>query len=175
MENEWRKEMCALRDAIFHCPHCGAENFFDLELLRQKKTLDPCWGCRSALGNPPRMRVGAAYGSQLVMLSPGAQLFAHHLEGDTYNFGESAGRGRRRPAGAEEISLREPWTSRSQNGSMTEVNANEVLPLTADCQHPLREDRGRSPYQLGTACAILRHNSYTKPRLLRIVLARCQT
>ena len=42
MENEWRKEMCALRDAIFHCPQCGAENFFDLDLLRQKKALDPC-------------------------------------------------------------------------------------------------------------------------------------
>ena len=39
MENEWRKEMCALRDSIFNCPHCGVENFFDLEALRLKKTL----------------------------------------------------------------------------------------------------------------------------------------
>ena len=67
MENEWRKEMCALRDAIFHCPHCGAENFFDVEKLRQRRALDPCWGCQSLLSNPPRMRMGPAYGSQLVI------------------------------------------------------------------------------------------------------------
>jgi eukaryotic-like serine/threonine-protein kinase len=131
MENEWRKEMCALRDAIFHCPHCGAENFFDLELLRQKRALDPCWGCRSVLGNPPRMRVGGGYGSHLVMLTPGAQLFAHHLEGDTYNFASPLAEVI--PLGLKNLTAR-TWTSRNQNGAVTEVNANEVLPLTADCR-----------------------------------------
>jgi eukaryotic-like serine/threonine-protein kinase len=125
--------MCALRDAIFHCPYCGAENFFDLELLRQKRALEPCWGCRSVLGNPPRMRVGAAYGSQLVMLSPGAQFFAHHLEGDAYNFGSPLAEVVANPLGLKNLTPGK-WTSRNQNGSMTEVKTNEVLPLTADCR-----------------------------------------
>jgi eukaryotic-like serine/threonine-protein kinase len=131
MENEWRKEMCALRDAIFHCPHCGAENFFDLELLRQKRALEPCWGCRSLLGNPPRMRVSGGYGAHLVMLSSGAQLFAHHLEGDTYNFARPLAEVV--PHGLKNLTAGK-WTSRNQNGAVTEVKANEVLPLTADCR-----------------------------------------
>ena len=132
MENEWRKEMCALRDAIFLCPQCGAENFFDLELLRQKKGLEPCWGCRSQLRNPPRLRMGSAYGSQLVMLSPGAQLFAHHLEGDTYNFESPLAEVVTKPLGLKNLSPVR-WTSRTQNGSTIEVKPNEVLPLAVDC------------------------------------------
>jgi hypothetical protein len=124
--------MCALRDAIFHCPQCGAENFFDLELLRQRKALDPCWGCQSLLSNPPRMRMGAAYGSQLVMLSPGAQLFAHHLEGDTYNFSAPLAEVLTKPLGLRNLSS-DVWSTRTQNGLMVEVRFNEVLPLTADC------------------------------------------
>jgi DNA-binding helix-hairpin-helix protein with protein kinase domain len=133
MENEWRKEMCALRDAIFPCPQCGAENFFDLEVLRQRKALDPCWGCRSVLSNPPRMRMSAAYGAQLIMLSPGVQLFAHHLEGDMYNFGKPLAEVIAQPPGLKNLSP-EAWTSRTQNGRVIEVKPNEVLPLSVDCR-----------------------------------------
>jgi eukaryotic-like serine/threonine-protein kinase len=132
MENEWRKEMCTLRDAIFYCPSCGAENFFDLELARQKKAPGACRGCRSALSNPPRMRLGAAHGSQIVTLRRGAQLFAHHLEGDTYNFENPLAEVVSDPLGLQNLSPRK-WTSRSQNGSVTEVKTSEVLPLPADC------------------------------------------
>jgi DNA-binding helix-hairpin-helix protein with protein kinase domain len=133
MENEWRKELCALRDAIFLCPHCGAENFFDLELLRQKKSLNPCWGCLAMLGTPPRMRMGAAYGSHLVTLSPGGQLFAHHLEGDAYNFKSPLAEVVAGPLGLRNLSSG-TWTSRGQNGSTQQVRFNEVLALASDCQ-----------------------------------------
>jgi eukaryotic-like serine/threonine-protein kinase len=133
MENEWRKELCALRDAIFLCPHCGAENFFDVELLRQKKSLNPCWGCLAMLGTPPRMRMGAAYGSHLVTLSPGAQLFAHHLEGDAYNFKSPLAEVVAGPLGLRNLSSG-TWTSRGQNGSTQQVRFNEVLALAGDCQ-----------------------------------------
>ena len=133
MENEWRKELCALRDAIFLCPHCGAENFFDLELLRQKKSLNPCWGCLAMLGTPPRMRMGAAYGSHLVTLSPGGQLFAHHLEGDAYNFKSPLAEVVAGPLGLRNLSSG-TWTSRGQNGSTQQVRFNEVLALAGDCQ-----------------------------------------
>ncbi len=133
MENEWRKEMCALRDSIFNCPQCGAENFFDLEALRQTKALQPCWGCHAVLANPPRMRLGGAYGAQLVMLSPGAQLFAHHLEGDTYNFERPLAEVIAQPLGLKNLSGAK-WTSRQADGSLTEVSRNEVLPLNGDCR-----------------------------------------
>jgi DNA-binding helix-hairpin-helix protein with protein kinase domain len=132
-ENEWRKEMCALRDAIFYCPSCGAENFFDLELARQKKALSPCRGCHLTLGNPPRMRLRAANGSRLVTLCRGARLFAHHLEGDLYNFENPLAEVVTDPLGLKNLSSGK-WISRGQNGSATEVKANEVLPLPADCR-----------------------------------------
>jgi hypothetical protein len=36
------------------------------------------------------------------------------------------------PLGLKNLSLRK-WTSRTQNGAVTEVNANEVLRLVSDC------------------------------------------
>jgi hypothetical protein len=102
-------------------------------LLRQKKSLNPCWGCLAMLGTPPRMRMGAAYGSHLVTLSPGAQLFAHHLEGDAYNFKSPLAEVVAGPLGLRNLSSG-TWTSRGQNGSTQQVRFNEVLALAGDCQ-----------------------------------------
>ena len=77
--------------------------------------------------------MGAAYGSHLVMLNPGVQLFAHHLEGDAYNFGRPLAEVVAVPFGLRNLSS-QTWTSRSQNGSIQEVKCNEVLALTSDCQ-----------------------------------------
>jgi hypothetical protein len=85
------------------------------------------------LGTPPRMRMGAAYGSHLVMLSPGAQLFAHHLEGDAYNFGSPLAEVVTGPLGLRNLSSR-TWTGRGQNGATQQVRFNEVLALSSDCQ-----------------------------------------
>jgi hypothetical protein len=65
------------------------------------------------------------------MLSAGAQLFAHHLEGDTYNFASPLAEVV--PLGLKNLTPW-TWTSRNQNGLVTEVKANEVLPLSADCR-----------------------------------------
>ncbi len=164
MENEWRKEMCALRDAIFHCPQCGAENFFDLELLRQRKALDPCWGCQSLLRNPPRMRMGAAYGSQLVMLSPGRATLCPSPGRGHLQLQYPVGRSYCQPSGIEKSFPRAmdrahpEWLS---DGSEVQRGAAPGGRLP----HPFREDGGRSTYQLSIRYAILRHFLYTKPVL----------
>jgi DNA-binding helix-hairpin-helix protein with protein kinase domain len=133
MENEWRKEMCTLRDSIFLCKNCGAENFYDLDLARLKKPMNPCWGCGAALTNPPRMRLGGAFDPQLVVLSPGAQLFAHHLEGDIYNFERPLAQVTESPFGLRNTSSRK-WTSRTASGSLAEVEPGQLLPLDRDCR-----------------------------------------
>jgi hypothetical protein len=79
------------------------------------------------------MRMSAAYGAQLIMLSPGVQLFAHHLEGDMYNFGKPLAEVVAQPPGLKNLSP-EAWTSRTQNGRVIEVKPNEVLPLSVDCR-----------------------------------------
>ena len=133
MENEWRKEMCSSRDAIFHCEQCTAENFFDLERARQKQPQNPCWGCGRILDTPPRMRLGGDYDPQLIVLSRGAQLFPHHLERDTYNFTRVLADVVPSPFGLRNLSDAS-WVCRAQDNSVTVVRRNEFLPLRSDCQ-----------------------------------------
>jgi hypothetical protein len=83
MENQWRKELCPTRDAIFYCPRRTAENVLDIDRIKRKTDLDPCWSCQDRLHAPARMRVGGPHDPHLFVLSAGAQLFAHHLGGDT--------------------------------------------------------------------------------------------
>jgi hypothetical protein len=133
MENEWRKEMCAMLDSIFYCPCCTAENFFDLDLARQKKPMNPCWGCNTVLANPPRMRLGGAYDAHFVVLSPGTELFSHHLEGDTYNFSAPLAQVVANPLGLRNLSANQ-WTSRTADGTLAEVLPGQVLSLASDCR-----------------------------------------
>jgi len=132
MENEWRKEMCAIRDAIFYCERCTAENFFDLERARQKQSVNPCWGCGRALETPPRMRLGGEHDPLLVVLSRGAQLFPHHLERDTYNFARPLAVVTANPFGMRNLSSNN-WVCREQDNSIAVVRKDDVLLLRTDC------------------------------------------
>lgn len=133
MENEWRKEMCLSRDAIYHCEQCTGENFYDLDRARQKQAQSPCWGCGRNLETPPRMRLGGDYDPHLVVLSRGAQLFPHHLERDTYNFTRVLADVVPNPLGLRNLS-EASWVCRGQDNSITVVRRNEILPLRSDCQ-----------------------------------------
>jgi DNA-binding helix-hairpin-helix protein with protein kinase domain len=132
MENEWRKEMCVIRDAIFQCEACTAENFYDIEKARQKQPLNPCWGCNRTLETPPRMRLGGEYDPHLVVLGRGTQLFAHHLERDTYNFARPLAEVTANPFGLRNRSGGS-WVCRGQDNSITVVRNDDVLPFKSDC------------------------------------------
>ncbi len=133
MENEWRKEMCSLRDSIFECRSCEAENFFNIDQVKRKQPQDACWSCGTVPNLPPRMRVSGPIGVNLVVLSKGAQLFAHHLEGDPYNFSIPLAEVTVKPLGLKNLSLR-PWTVTSADGSIGEVGRGEVLRMTDGCR-----------------------------------------
>jgi len=133
MENEWRKEMCGLRDAIFYCDRCTAENFYDLDRARQKKTMNPCWGCGKVLETPPRMRLGGEHEPLFVVLSQGARLFPHHLESDPYNFSRILAEVTEDPPGLRNLSG-SSWAGRGADGSIFEVRSDEALPLKSDSQ-----------------------------------------
>ncbi|WP_013324998.1 protein kinase domain-containing protein [Gloeothece verrucosa] len=75
-ESEWRNAMIRLRDSIFYCPYCGAENFYDVEALKHNKRLNYCWSCDEDLLIPPRIRIGR----NVVILNYDTQLFAHHVD-----------------------------------------------------------------------------------------------
>lgn len=79
-ESEWRAAMARLMDSIFYCGRCGAENFYDLAILKGAGPgqIGKCWSCGSALVLPPRIRVGDA----VVMLNHDTRLYPHHVDTD---------------------------------------------------------------------------------------------
>jgi eukaryotic-like serine/threonine-protein kinase len=124
-ENEWRRAMCRLRDAICICRNCGAENFYDLDYLRNSGGVPaPCWCCAQTLHLPPRMRLG----NEVVLLSPGVQLFAHHLEGQLYNFDTPLAEVIASPLGLRNISDR-AWKSSAAKNPAEDVPPGYVVPL----------------------------------------------
>ncbi len=135
MRGSWKtngaREMCAIRDAIFYCERCTAENFYDLDRARQKQPVNPCWGCGRALETPPRMRLGGEHDAHLVVLSRGAQLFPHHLERDTYNFSRPLAEVTANPFGMRNLSNN--WICREQEDSIAVVRQDDVLLLRTDC------------------------------------------
>ncbi|MEI9811741.1 MAG: serine/threonine protein kinase [Acidobacteriota bacterium] len=128
MENEWRKEMCRLRDSIFHCPQCTAENFLDLDRVRQKLAPTPCWSCQAALEMPARLRVGTKHDTHLFVLTAGAKLYGHHLNSEQYNFTTPMGEVTLNPPGVRNLSLY-TWTVRAEGGWSAEAAPGNVLPL----------------------------------------------
>jgi eukaryotic-like serine/threonine-protein kinase len=135
MENEWRRELSHLQDSIFVCstPRCETQNFFDLERPRRKQALNPCWACEQPLPYPPRMRVGAQHDSKLVVLSPGTQLFPHHLENDTYNFKAPLAEVVSNTVGLKNLSTHK-WFCQRPDGSVIEVLPQTVLRFQSNCR-----------------------------------------
>lgn len=88
-ESMWRSAMAKLRDSIFHCPHCEAENFYDIETLRSA-IVKHCWRCHQPLQAPSRMRLDSG---MMVMLNHDTLLYPHHLDRDSsYDFSQPAAR-----------------------------------------------------------------------------------
>lgn len=133
MENEWRKEMCSLRDCIFLCPHCQAENFFDIDRAKRKQSLNACWQCKGELKYPARMRISGSSGAHIIALSGGTQLFPHHLEADTYNFSRPLAQMMATPTSLKNLSS-QSWQFRSVSGDSKEIRPGETLLLTDGCR-----------------------------------------
>jgi hypothetical protein len=133
MDNDWRKELSRLKDAIFPCPQCGAENFFDVDCLKSAGHLKPCWSCGHVPKLPPRMRFGGIRDSAFVMLNPGTQLFAHHLNGDDYNFLTPLAEVVADPLGLKNLSSF-AWTSRVGDQPLAAILPGTTLQLQSACK-----------------------------------------
>jgi hypothetical protein len=71
-ESEWRSILARLRDVLFYCPHCGAENFYDEERVPAKHA---CWACHQPISSIQGLRIG----SQIILLNHDTRLYQHHL------------------------------------------------------------------------------------------------
>lgn len=130
-ETEWRRDMVRLRDAVFYCHHCGAENFYDEKRLRENGDAGACWraGCLQALRLPYRIRLGR----NVVLLRHDGQLFPHHVDPDAaYDFSAPVAEvvihpqtklwGLRNLGGSS-------WTAQVPRGSLTAVPPGQSVTL----------------------------------------------
>lgn len=129
-EGEWRNVMIKLRDSLIYCPSCPAENFYDVDALKQQKKLNPCWHCGHEIQVPPRIRIG----KRIVMLNHDTRLFLHHIDArKQYDFSEPVAEVTQHPNkpnvwGLKNISS-EDWTVMTDENTVKKVEPGRSAPL----------------------------------------------
>jgi DNA-binding helix-hairpin-helix protein with protein kinase domain len=130
-ESEWRQAMVRLRDAIFYCGSCGAENFYDVDALQQTAGRPvACWQCRQELRLPFRMRIG----KNILMLNHDTQVFAHHVDQHRmYDFSQPIAAVTQHPSkpglwGLKNLGA-DKWVSTTANGQVVDVEPQRSVSL----------------------------------------------
>jgi len=131
-ESEWRGAMVRLRDAIFYCPHCSLENFYDPEALKAGGGRPGlCWSCATGLRLPPRIRIGKS----VVMLNHDTQLFPHHTNDQRmYDFTQPSAAVAVHPSNPHVWGLKnlspDKWMVKAADGTFKEVEPGRSVTLT---------------------------------------------
>jgi serine/threonine protein kinase len=130
-ESAWRANCVRLRDSIFYCANCEAENFYDAEALSTSGGVPGnCWSCRKQLVLPPRLRIGKT----VVMLNHDTRLFPHHVDDEKlYNFSQPVAAVARHPQdpniwGLKNLST-EKWVINSTDGTVKDVAPDSSFTL----------------------------------------------
>ena len=130
-ESEWRAAMVRLRDSIVFCANCGAETFYDGEVLRAAGGKPgTCWSCGTGIRLPPRIRVGDA----IVMLNHDTQLFPHHVDDERlYDFSQPVAAVTQHPKDPSIWGLKnlsgEKWVITASDGSLQDVEPGRSVRL----------------------------------------------
>ena len=130
-ESEWRGAMVRLRDAIFYCPHCALENFYDGEALKARGGHPGlCWSCATELRLPPRVRIGRS----VVMLNFDTKLFPHHVDDQRmYDFSEPVAAVAAHPTSPNVWGLKnlsqEKWVVGMADGTVKDVEPGRSVTL----------------------------------------------
>ena len=81
-ESEWRTLFNRMRDQIFYCHKCSAENFLASEGdLPEPLAEQSCWSCQEITIPPMRLRLG----EHSVVLNQVTLLYPHHLDANRRN------------------------------------------------------------------------------------------
>lgn len=130
-ESEWRATLVQLRDAIFYCGHCGAENFYDGETLRANAGQPGiCWSCQQPLRLPYRLRMGR----DVIMLNHDTQLFPHHLDSQRrYDLSQPLASIQRHPQNPNLWGLKnlspDKWVMTATDGTVRDVEPGRSVSL----------------------------------------------
>jgi DNA-binding helix-hairpin-helix protein with protein kinase domain len=130
-ESEWRATMVRLRDSIVYCAHCGAENFYDADVLRASRGKPgSCWSCKKEIRLPPRIRME----KNVVMLNHDTQLFPHHIDDQKmYDFSQSVAAVTQHPKDPSIWGLKnlsnEKWVTTTADGAIKDVEPGRSVTL----------------------------------------------
>jgi eukaryotic-like serine/threonine-protein kinase len=129
-ESEWRVAMVRLRDAIIYCGHCGQENFYDVERIKQPEgNLHPCCDCHRQIRLPPRIRIG----NHTVMLNHDTQLFPHHINTHLFDFSHPIAEVSRHPTNPQLWGIKnlsqDNWVCTTATGELKSIEPNRSLPI----------------------------------------------
>lgn len=134
-ESEWCATLQRLRDAIFYCPQCGSQNFYDPDALRAGRQLS-CWACQTILELPPRLRIQQGSERRIVMLTHDACLYPHHLDSSrAYTFDAPVATVTQHPTNPAQWGLQnlspERWVATTSSGAVRDVPSGRTLALAS--------------------------------------------
>jgi eukaryotic-like serine/threonine-protein kinase len=129
-ESEWRAAMVRLRDSIVYCSHCGMENFYDADALKNAGQSGSCWSCKREIQLPPRIRIGKS----VIMLNHDTKLFPHHIdEQRLYEFSKPVAEVVRHPSNPSIWGLKnlsqDKWVTTSAEGAVKDVEHGRSLTI----------------------------------------------
>jgi DNA-binding helix-hairpin-helix protein with protein kinase domain len=131
-ESEWRAAMVTLRDSIFYCASCGAENFYDVEALKATGGKPgTCWSCSKPLVLPPHLRIEKA----TIMLNHDTRLYPHHVDDQRmYDFSQPIAEVTQHPTEPNLWGLKnlttEKWVITTADGTIKDVELGRNVPLS---------------------------------------------
>ncbi|GHO82274.1 protein kinase domain-containing protein [Dictyobacter formicarum] len=147
-ETEWRNAMVQLRDAIFYCPHCQSQNFYDVTVLKQNNGKPkPCWNCKKEVTLPFRLRLD----NHIVMLNHDTVLYPHHIDRKRkWNFSQPVAQVNQHPLNPQMWGLKnlsnEKWILTKVDGSKQEVEQGRNAPLIAGSKINFGDGEGEIRY-----------------------------
>ena len=135
-ESEWRSVMVRLRDSIIPCQNCGAENFYDIEVVKRTGgQINPCWACNQQVAIPARIRID----KQLIMLNADTKLYHHHINNiKAYDFSKPVAEVSQNPSNPNMWGLRnvsgEKWVATLSDGTLRDVDPGRSVALSVGTQ-----------------------------------------
>jgi len=128
IESEWKEHLIALKNSIVKC-NCGAENFYDINLMRTGKQ-KMCWACKKPLNIPARIKIG----HDIVILNDHTKIFGHHIDRErTINFRNVIGQVVRNPKQRDLLGLRNhsdtPWSVKLKDGRSVSISKGSTVGL----------------------------------------------
>ena len=130
-ETEWRAAMLRLYDSIVYCTNCGAENFYDLNKVKEAGGKgESCWSCQKTVVLPPRIKTN----KHVVMLNHNTKLYPYHVDDKSpYDFSKPVAEINQHPKNPKIWGLKnlgqEKWVSVAANGKVQDVEPGQSVTL----------------------------------------------